>query len=65
MAAPDLEFALNFVTGEPGTLKLRQDQMCGRSHPDLNGRLVVEPLSTFAAWLEQLAEIQPALSTGR
>jgi cytochrome c oxidase subunit 2 len=64
-AVPDLAFALDFGTGEPGTFELRQDQICGRSHPDLKGRLVVEPLSTFADWLEQLAEVRPAVQSGR
>jgi cytochrome c oxidase subunit II len=64
-AVPDLEFALDFATGEPGTFELRQDQICGRSHPGLEGRLVVEPRSAFADWLENLAGSRPPLQTRR
>jgi cytochrome c oxidase subunit II len=64
-AAPDLRFALEFDTGQPGVFDVRQDQICGSSHPDLEGRLVVERVSEFTDWLEQLAKARPAQLSGR
>ena len=51
IAVPDLEFALEFESGAPGTFELRGDQFCGYSHPDLKGELVVQSGTDFREWL--------------
>ncbi|MFT7626069.1 MAG: cytochrome c oxidase subunit 2 [Myxococcota bacterium] len=51
MAVPDVEFSLNFRTGQPATLRLRGDQMCGYAHATLFGELIVEPRAQLDAWL--------------
>ncbi len=53
-AVPDLEFSLEFETGDPRTLELRGDQMCGWTHPLLLGRLVVDAPRSFWASMERV-----------
>jgi cytochrome c oxidase subunit 2 len=50
-AVPERPFELEFRTGAPGTLELLGSQMCGFSHPDLIGELVIHARGDFDAWL--------------
>lgn len=52
IAVPDLEFELRLTPDRSGRFELRGDQMCGYSHPQLLGRLVVQSPSEFATWLD-------------
>ena len=54
IAVPDLRYALELADVEVGTYELRGAQMCGYTHPELIGTLVVEPLPDFIAALERM-----------
>jgi cytochrome c oxidase subunit 2 len=54
IAVPDLSYALEFAGVRVGTYELRGAQMCGYTHPELIGTLVVEPLPDFLAALERM-----------
>ena len=56
IAVPDMTFSLEFEEDTPGTYELRGDQLCGYSHPDLIGKLVVETQQDFVSWLENLKQ---------
>ena len=60
IAVPDLVFKLAFRTGQPGTFALRGDQMCGFSHSNLIGTLIVENRDALVAWLRQQSTTPPA-----
>jgi cytochrome c oxidase subunit 2 len=51
MAVPDMEFRIRFDPASAGTFELRGDNMCGYSHTNLVGKVVVMPPSEFRAWL--------------
>lgn len=51
IAVPDLTFRLQFKADQVGTFVLPGDQMCGYSHPDLMGTLIVETQKDYARWL--------------
>ena len=55
IAVPDMVFEMDLGKIPEGVYPLRGDQMCGFSHPDLIGRVVV---SSTAAWRQALSEIQ-------
>lgn len=50
IAVPDLTFSLQFKADKIGTFEMPGDQMCGYTHPDLMGTLVVESQEDFAKW---------------
>jgi len=56
IAVPDLLFTLEFATPVPGTFTLRGDQMCGFSHADLIGRLVIDSHAEFKEWIARISE---------
>ncbi len=51
VAVPDRPYVLEFKTESPGTYRLLGSQMCGLTHPDLLGEVVVEAASGFDARL--------------
>ena len=51
IAVPELTFSLSFDTDTIGTFEMPGGQMCGYSHPDLIGTLIVESQSDYARWL--------------
>jgi heme/copper-type cytochrome/quinol oxidase subunit 2 len=57
VAVPDLDYRLELTTGAPAIHELAGDPLCGRSHPDLAARLVVQPLAEYVAWLAGLARV--------
>ena len=52
IAVPDLTFSLRFKADQLGTFEMPGNQMCGYTHPDLMGTLVVESQEDYARWLE-------------
>jgi len=56
IAVPDLEYSLEFEAGKAGRYELRGDQMCGYTHPDLIGTLIVESPEEFLDTLRKLGE---------
>ena len=52
IAVPDLTFSLNFKADKMGTFEMPGDQMCGYTHPDLMGTLIVESQEDFAKWMK-------------
>lgn len=50
IAVPDLEFSLSFKADKMGTFEMPGDQMCGYTHPDLMGTLVVESREDYDRW---------------
>ena len=54
IAVPDLEYHLEFDANDKGRFELRGDQMCGYTHPDLIGTLVVESPEEYVAALRNL-----------
>ena len=51
IAVPDLTFSLTFTADKLGTFKMPGDQMCGYTHPDLMGTLIVETPADYVRWL--------------
>jgi len=51
---PGRKFTMEFDAGTPGTYELYGSQMCGYTHPNLIGNLVVHTRSDFERWLESL-----------
>lgn len=54
IAVPDLHYTLEFEGAEAGTYELRGHQMCGYTHPELIGTLVVETPEDFQSTLDGL-----------
>ena len=54
IAVPDMTFATKFKADTTGAFRLPGDQLCGYSHPDLIGTLVVESPAKYRAWLARL-----------
>ncbi len=52
MAVPDVPFEARFVANAEGTFDLLGDPMCGYSHDDLRGKVVVVPPAGFRAWMQ-------------
>ena len=52
IAVPDLTFSLSFKADKMGTFEMPGDQMCGYTHPDLMGTLIVESQEDFAKWMK-------------
>ncbi len=53
IAVPDLSFSLELETHAAGTFDLLGDQMCGYTHPNLLGQLMVQSHTDFVAWLRK------------
>jgi heme/copper-type cytochrome/quinol oxidase subunit 2 len=51
MAIPDKPYVMGVRTGPPGGFKLLGNQLCGYTHPELIGDVLVEARSDFEAWL--------------
>tara|TARA_Y100001933_G_C18842139_1_gene498024 strand:- start:95 stop:565 length:471 start_codon:yes stop_codon:yes gene_type:complete len=52
IAVPDLTFSLRFKADQLGTFEMPGDQMCGYTHPDLMGTLIVESQEDYARWMK-------------
>ena len=52
IAVPDLTFSLQFKADQLGTFKMPGSQMCGYTHPDLMGTLIIESPRDFSRWLD-------------
>lgn len=52
IAVPDLTFSLRFKADQLGTFEMPGNQMCGYTHPDLMGTLIVESQKDYARWLK-------------
>ena len=53
IAVPDLTFSLQFKADQLGTFEMPGNQMCGYTHPDLMGTLIVESQEDYARWLKK------------
>ena len=53
-AVPDAPFVLDFESGKPARDDLLGSQMCGYTHPELLGDLVIHPPADFELWLAGL-----------
>ena len=51
IAVPDLTFTLQFRAHKIGRFELPGDQLCGYTHPDLMGTLVVDSQNDYRRWL--------------
>ena len=51
VAMPDVPFEYDLETGRAAVHNLLGSQMCGYTHPELLGDVVVEDEADFAAWL--------------
>ena len=52
IAVPDLTFSLHFKADQLGTFEMPGNQMCGYTHPDLMGTLIIENQEDYARWLD-------------
>ena len=52
IAVPDMTFTIRFETEKVGRFRLPGDQLCGYSHPDLIGTLIVETQKDYRRWLD-------------
>ncbi|MFO0916421.1 MAG: right-handed parallel beta-helix repeat-containing protein [Pirellulales bacterium] len=52
IAVPELTHTLRFTAASPGVSELIGDQLCGYSHPDLIGRVIVLDWDDFAQWCD-------------
>lgn len=52
-AVPGAPLTLAFDSGVPATHELRGSQMCGFTHPQLIGAVVVQERTAFAGWLAE------------
>ena len=57
IAVPDLAFSLHFKTDRLGSFKLPGSQMCGYTHPDLMGTLIIESQEDFSRWLDRNGDV--------
>lgn len=57
IAVPDLTFSLIFKADQLGTFKMPGSQMCGYTHPDLIGTLVIESQENFSRWLNRNGDV--------
>ena len=53
LAVPGKPYLLQFQTENPGHYRLMGSQLCGYTHPELLGDLVVQTEELFDAWLRQ------------
>lgn len=53
LAVPGKPYLLQFQTENPGQYRLMGSQLCGYTHPELIGDLVVQSQELFDAWLRQ------------
>ena len=53
ITVPQQLFTMEFVTESPGKFDLLGTQMCGYTHPNLIGNLVVHAPDDFDAWLKR------------
>jgi heme/copper-type cytochrome/quinol oxidase subunit 2 len=52
VAVPDLTMTWTLPPTSPGTYELKGDQLCGYSHENLIGNVVVQKHDDFVRWLE-------------
>lgn len=55
IAVPDLEFRFALHAAIAGTFDLNGDEFCGDPHPELVGKMIVEPRDQFRRWLARQA----------
>ena len=55
LAVPGQPYVLQLQTGAPGEYTFRGDQLCGFSHEELSGRVVIHPREEFSRWLATAA----------
>ena len=55
IAVPGLDFSITFYPDKTGEFALEGDDLCGDSHPEMNGRLIVESTPQFESWLREQA----------
>lgn len=53
-AVPELSFDLKIIAEASGSHDLLGTQMCGYDHPDLLGKLIVQPSAQFRRTMRQL-----------
>ena len=58
IAVPGLDFSIKVHPDTIGEFALEGDDLCGDSHPEMNGRLIVESRPQFESWLRQQAVIK-------
>jgi len=56
VAVPDIPFELVFETATPGIHELLGSQMCGYTHPELLGDVVIHTPNDFETWLSGVRE---------
>lgn len=56
VAVPDVPFEFDFDAGPPDTCDLLGSQMCGYTHRELLGDVVIETPAEFARWMAELAD---------
>jgi heme/copper-type cytochrome/quinol oxidase subunit 2 len=56
VAVPDLSFEVAFTAKTAGDHELLGSQMCGYDHPELLGKLVVQPVDQFQQSLRQFSK---------
>ena len=56
IAVPDAPFTIEFQTGASGNHRLLGSQMCGYTHPDLLGDVVIHTQQEFGEWLQPLID---------
>ena len=54
-AVPEMPFQFELNPGGPGQYRLMGSQMCGYTHPELLGDVLVQSRSEFEAWSRRLA----------
>ena len=57
IAVPDLAFSLHFRADQLGTFKMPGSQMCGYTHPELIGTLIIESQEDFSRWLDRNGDV--------
>ena len=55
IAVPGLDFSITFRPDTMGEFAREGDDLCGDSHPEMTGRLIVESRPQFVSWLRQQA----------
>ncbi len=56
MVVPDMTMSWTMPASAPGEYELRGVQMCGYSHPQLMGSIIVQSREKFSRWLQESHE---------
>ena len=56
VAVPDMSFDVRFVASPVGSHDLLGSQMCGYDHPELLGKLIVQPVADFRRTMQRLSK---------